>query len=95
MPQNRHTTDYCEKKLPDLVAHVAVGEVEAGEHDGLQLGLLHHVAVHAVTNLAHTYIHSPLKTTFPSLVINTTLTSKYTKTTFAGLMKAISYSKYY
>ena len=53
MPQNRHTTDYCEKKLPDLVAHVAVGEVEAGEHDGLQLGLLHHVAVHAVTNLAH------------------------------------------
>ena len=55
MPQNRHTTDYREKKLPDLVAHVAVGEVEAGEHDGLQLVLLHHVAVHAVTNLAHTY----------------------------------------
>ena len=58
MPQNRHTTDYCEKKLPDLVAHVAVGEVETGEHDGLQLGLLHHVAVHAVTNLAHTYLLS-------------------------------------
>ena len=58
MPQNRHTTDYREKKLPDLVAHVAVGEVETGEHDGLQLGLLHHVAVHAVTNLAHTYLLS-------------------------------------
>ena len=57
MPQSRHAPDYC-YKLPDLVAHVAVGEVEAGEHDGLQLGLLHHAAVHAVTNLAHKHLLS-------------------------------------
>ena len=34
--------------LPDFVAHVAVGEVEAGEDDGLKLRLLDHVAVHTV-----------------------------------------------
>ena len=45
-------------QAPDLVAHVAVGEVEAGEHDGLQLGLLHHAAVHAVTNLPHKHLLS-------------------------------------
>ena len=42
----------CVTVPPDLIAHVAVGEIEAGKHDGLKLGLLHHVAVNTVADLA-------------------------------------------
>ena len=34
--------------LPDFVAHVAVGEVKAGQHHGLQLRLPYDAAVNAV-----------------------------------------------
>lgn len=36
--------------VADLIAHVAVGQIEAGEHDGLQLCLLHHAAVNTVAD---------------------------------------------
>ena len=36
---------------PDFVSHVAVGQIEAGQDDGLQLRLRHDVGVHAVTDL--------------------------------------------
>ncbi len=41
----------CRMVAPDLVAHVAVGEVEAGEHHRLQLRLLGDARVHAVSHL--------------------------------------------
>lgn len=38
------------ERITDLIAHVAVGQIEAGEHDGLQLCLLHHAAVNTVAD---------------------------------------------
>ena len=46
---------YVDWASPDLVAHVAVGEVEAGQHHRLQLRLLRDAGVHAVSHL-HTTI---------------------------------------
>ena len=42
----------CVPVPPDLIAHVAVGEIEAGQYDGLKLRLLHHAAVNTVADLA-------------------------------------------
>jgi hypothetical protein len=47
---------YCRMVAPDLVAHVAVGEVEAGEHHRLQLRLLGNARVHAVSHLHTQFI---------------------------------------
>ena len=47
-----HIIHMCVTVPPDLIAHVAVGEIEAGKHDGLKLGLLHHAAVNTVADLA-------------------------------------------
>ncbi len=47
---------YCRMVAPDLVAHVAVGEVEAGEHHRLQLRLLGDARVHTVSYLHTQFI---------------------------------------
>jgi hypothetical protein len=46
----------CTMVAPDLVAHVAVREVEAGEHHRLQLRLLGDAGVHAVSHLYTQFI---------------------------------------